>query len=60
MSTKRKGIELAEWTRFDARQFLDEFWQHTPLLIRGWLKPDALDIEQIRNAAGDDDLGSRL
>jgi len=60
MSAKRKGIELLEWSRFDARQFLDEFWQHTPLLIRGWLKPDALDIEQIRNAAADDDLGSRL
>jgi len=55
-----KTIQLAEWDGFDARRFLDEHWQHTPLLIRGWLKPAALGIDQVVAAAGDDDLGSRL
>ena len=55
-----KPIQLTEWTSFDARRFLDEYWQHTPLLIRGWLRPSALDIEQLCEAAGDDDLGSRM
>ncbi|GAB4170390.1 MAG: cupin domain-containing protein [Wenzhouxiangellaceae bacterium] len=55
-----KAVELVEWTTFDARRFLDECWQHTPVLIRGWLKPDALDNEQIREAACDEELGSRL
>jgi len=55
-----KPLKLTEWDGFDARRFLDEFWQHTPLLIRGWLKPAALDIERIAAAAADDDLGSRL
>jgi len=55
-----KSIKLVEWDRFDARRFLDEQWQHTPLLIRGWLKPAALGVDQIVAAAGDGELGSRL
>lgn len=55
-----KSISLIEWDRFDDRRFLDEQWQHTPLLIRGWLKPAALDIDQMVAAAGDGELGSRL
>ncbi|MDT8439159.1 MAG: cupin domain-containing protein [Wenzhouxiangellaceae bacterium] len=55
-----KALQLEEWQGFDASRFLDEFWQHTPLLIRGWLKPDALSIDQMRCAAGDGELGSRL
>ncbi len=55
-----KSIKLVEWDRFDARRFLDEQWQHTPLLIRGWLKPAALGVDQLIAAAGDGELGSRL
>lgn len=55
-----KPIRLIEWQQFDERAFLDDFWQHKPLLIRGWLKPAALDHDQIIEAAGDDELASRL
>lgn len=55
-----KAVELIEWKGFDARRFLDEFWQHKPLLIRGWLKPAALGIDQMAEAASDGELGSRL
>jgi 50S ribosomal protein L16 3-hydroxylase len=55
-----KPIRLVEWDRFNAKRFLDEQWQHTPLLIRGWLKPAALDADQIIAAAADGELGSRL
>ncbi|MDT8449778.1 MAG: cupin domain-containing protein [Wenzhouxiangellaceae bacterium] len=55
-----KPVQLIEWDGFDARRFLDEHWQHTPLLIRGWLKPAALGIDQIVSATADSDLGSRL
>jgi len=55
-----KPVELAEWTEFNARRFLDEYWQHKPLLIRSWLKPAALGIDQIAEAADDPDLASRL
>ena len=55
-----KPVRLTEWDGFDARRFLDEFWQHTPLLIRGWLKPSALGIDQVTAAAADEELGSRL
>ena len=55
-----KPIQLVEWEGFNSKRFLDEHWQHCPLLVRGWLKPVALGIDQIVAAAGDDDLGSRL
>ncbi len=55
-----KPIKLVEWQQFDARSFLDDFWQHKPLLIRGWLKPEALDNDQIIAAASDEELASRL
>jgi len=55
-----KPIELAEWEGFDVHRFLDEHWQHKPLVIRGWQKPAALDIDQILHAAADPELGSRL
>jgi 50S ribosomal protein L16 3-hydroxylase len=55
-----KSLILKEWEGFDARRFLDDFWQHRPLLIRGWLKPAALGIDQVAAAAADPDLGSRL
>lgn len=55
-----KPIALAEWDDFEARRFLDEFWQRKPLLIRGWLKPAALGLDQIQRAAADDDLAARL
>lgn len=55
-----KKIELTEWDTFEPRRFLDEFWQRKPLLIRGWLKPAALGLDQIARAAADPDLASRL
>jgi len=55
-----KPIELVEWDGFDAPRFLDDFWQHKPLLVRGWLKPAALGIDQVAAAASDGELGSRL
>jgi ribosomal protein L16 Arg81 hydroxylase len=55
-----KPIELAEWDAFEARRFLDEYWQRKPLLIRGWLKPAPLGLDQLARAAGDDELASRL
>jgi len=55
-----KPLELTQWAGFDARTFLDEHWQHRPLLLRGWLKPATLGIDQLMRAAGDDELGSRL
>ncbi|MEM7053137.1 MAG: cupin domain-containing protein [Pseudomonadota bacterium] len=57
---KAKAIELVEWDHFDAKQFLDECWQRKPLLIRGWLQPDALSTDEMTQAAGDDELASRL
>ncbi|MDT8409066.1 MAG: cupin domain-containing protein [Wenzhouxiangellaceae bacterium] len=55
-----KPLQLVEWDGFDARRFLDEFWQSRPLLIRSWLKPAALGIDQIATAAADPELASRL
>lgn len=55
-----KPIELAEWDAFEARRFLDEYWQRKPLLIRAWLKPAPLGLDQLARAAADDDLASRL
>ena len=57
---KDKAIELVEWDHFDAKQFLDECWQRKPLLIRGWLQPDALEVDEMAQAAGDEELASRL
>ncbi|MDX1625612.1 MAG: cupin domain-containing protein [Wenzhouxiangellaceae bacterium] len=55
-----KPVQLTEWSTFSARQFLDEYWQRKPVLIRGWLKPAALGVDQIMAAAADADLASRL
>ena len=55
-----KAIELVEWDGFDAKRFLEQCWQRQPLLIRGWLQPEALEMEQMAAAARDEELASRL
>ncbi len=53
-------MELVVWQDFDAQRFLSQCWQRKPLLIRSWLQPETLDMEQMAAAATDEELGSRL
>ncbi|MEM1080482.1 MAG: cupin domain-containing protein [Pseudomonadota bacterium] len=53
-------IELLVWQDFDAKRFLEQCWQRHPLLIRSWLQPETMAMEQMADAAADEELASRL
>ena len=45
---------------FDAARFLDQYWQHKPCLIRGWLEPRPQTLAEMLSLAETHDLPSRL
>jgi 50S ribosomal protein L16 3-hydroxylase len=51
---------LAELDRFDAARFLTDYWSRQPCLIRGWLQPEARDLDDMLTLAAAEDLPTRL
>ena len=53
-------MPLAILDRFDTERFLSDFWGREPCLIRAWLQPRALELDDMLALAADMELPSRL
>lgn len=52
--------ELPELDGFQAAQFLADYWNRSPCLIRGWLRPEAVKLEDMLELAAARELPTRL
>lgn len=52
--------QLPEIDGFDASTFLTDYWNRQPCLIRGWLRPEAIEVATMLSLAAANELPTRL